>query len=67
MPRWLLIGLVALTTASLLPLACVARARVTRTSKPRVHLVRHMDQQISYKGDEASEVFAGLHSHGLEA
>jgi mono/diheme cytochrome c family protein len=57
-PRWLLIGLVALSTLSLLPLACVARARVTRTPKPRVHLVRHMDQQISYKGQEASDVFA---------
>lgn len=58
MPRWLLIGLVALTTASLLPLACIARARVTRSPKTRIHLVQHMDQQIYYKNQEASSVFA---------
>jgi mono/diheme cytochrome c family protein len=57
-PRWILIALAALTTASLLPLACIARARVTRSSQPRVHLVRHMDQQISYKGQEKNPVFA---------
>jgi mono/diheme cytochrome c family protein len=54
----MLIGLAALAAASLLPLACIARARVNRSPKTRVHLVRHMDQQISYKGDEASSIFA---------
>jgi mono/diheme cytochrome c family protein len=54
----MLIALAALAAASLLPLACIARARVTRSPKTRVHLVRHMDQQISYKGQERSLVFA---------
>jgi mono/diheme cytochrome c family protein len=57
-PRWILIALASLTAASLLPLACIARARVTRSPEPRVHLVRHMDQQESYKGDEPNPVFA---------
>ena len=58
MPRWILITLAALTAASLLPLACIARARVTRSPQPRVHLVRHMDQQESYRPQEGNTVFA---------
>ena len=58
MPRWILIVLAALVTASLLPLACIARARVTHSSQPRVHPVRHMAQQPSYRAQEENLVFA---------
>ena len=58
MPRWVLIVLAALVTASLLPLACIARARVTHSSQPRVHPVRHMSQQPSYRPQETNLVFA---------
>lgn len=58
MPRWVLIVLAALVTASLLPLACIARARVTHSPMPRVHPVRHMSQQPSYRPQERNLVFA---------
>lgn len=58
MPRWILITVAALAAFSLLPLACIARARVTHSSQPRVHPVRHMAQQPSYRAQEGNLVFA---------
>jgi len=58
MPRWLLSALMIGAALMLVPLAFVARARVMSTTKPRLHLVQDMDNQSSYKSQQANRVFA---------
>jgi mono/diheme cytochrome c family protein len=57
-PRWLVYTLLTLVVLSWIPLAMIARARTTTTTRPRVHLVPDMDAQPSSKPQEASAVFA---------
>jgi len=58
MPRWLLNTLVLGAVLALVPLAWVARARVMKSTQPRLHLVQDMDDQISYKSQERNPAFA---------
>jgi mono/diheme cytochrome c family protein len=58
MPKWVTPILVMLTALALVPLALVARTRTTRSSAPRVHVVLNMDDQASYKSQQANPWFA---------
>ena len=58
MPKWINPLLIVLAALALVPFAIVARARVTRTSEPRLHLVRDMDNQPRFKSQQANPWFA---------
>lgn len=58
MPRWLLPALVVLASLALVPVACIARARGIRSPRPRVHLIRHMDNQGKFKSQQQNPLFA---------
>ena len=45
MPRWFLRALVLLGVLGLIPFALIARARVTTSTEPRIHIIRDMDNQ----------------------
>jgi mono/diheme cytochrome c family protein len=58
LPRWLLFTLVTLVVLSWVPLALIMRARVTTSSKPRIHIVPDMDNQPKYKTQSRNALFA---------
>ena len=58
MPKWINPLLIVLAALSLVPFALVARARVTRTDEPRLHLVQDMDNQARFKSQQANPWFA---------
>lgn len=58
MPRFVTPVLVVLASLGLVPLAFVARARVSKTTSPRLHVVFDMDQQASYKPQQVNPAFA---------
>jgi mono/diheme cytochrome c family protein len=43
---------------SLVPFALIARARVTTTTTPRIHLIHDMDNQVILKAQDENAVFA---------
>jgi mono/diheme cytochrome c family protein len=51
---WLSLALLV----GLLPLACIARARVVRSTRPRLHLIRDMDNQGRLESQQAHPLFA---------
>lgn len=53
---WMVVVLLA--TSALIPLAWIARARVTRSPQPRWHLVQDMDNQGRFKAQQANPLFA---------
>ncbi len=59
-PRWLLFTVVTLVVLSWVPLALIMRARVTTSSKPRIHIVPDMDNQPKYKTQSRNVLFADL-------
>jgi len=58
MPRFIQPALIILAVLALVPFACVARMRATRSDVPRLHLVPDMDNQASYKSQQANAWFA---------
>lgn len=57
-PFWMIsIGLVA-TVATWVPLVLAARARVSRSDQPRIHLIQDMGTQPKYREQQTSDVFA---------
>lgn len=58
MPRWIVSSLLILATLALVPLACVARARVVHSKQPRIHIVQDMDNQGRFKSQQANSLFA---------
>ena len=58
MPRWIASVLVLLATASLIPFACVFRARHSESPLPRVHLLQDMDNQPKYRAQRVNPLFA---------
>jgi len=58
MPKWVLPVLLILGSLALIPYACVARSRVVKSSKPRVHLVPDMDNQGKFKSQQLNAWFA---------
>jgi len=57
-PFWLIGGLLILLSLNLVPLALIARARVSTSSKPRPHMILDMDKQTKFKAQADSIVFA---------
>ena len=49
-----------LGSLSLIPFALIARARVTTSEKPRIHIIRDMDYQEKLKPQQASPLFADV-------
>lgn len=58
MPRWLLYVAALLAIIGLIPLALIARARVTTSDKPRFNIVPDMDNQIKFKAQSVNPLFA---------
>ncbi len=57
-PFWLIAGVLILVSLHLVPLAFIARARVSTSTKPRPHMFLDMDKQTKYKAQADSTVFA---------
>ncbi len=57
-PFWLIAGLLILLSLHLVPLALIARARVSSSTKPRPHMILDMDKQAKLKAQRASSIFA---------
>lgn len=58
MPKWIPLSLAVLASLALVPLALVAHARVTRSDRPRIHLVPDMDNQQKFKPQSVNPLFA---------
>ncbi len=58
MPRWIYASLLVLFALSLVPLAFIARARGSKTDKPRIHIIPDMDNQDRYEGQSPNVAFA---------
>lgn len=58
MPRWAIPAFSLLVALSLVPFLLLARARATKFSKPRIHLIPDMDQQFKYKAQSENPIFA---------
>ena len=58
MPKWLVPIFMVAGSLALVPFACLARARVVQSPKPAWHLVLDMDDQISFKSQQANDIFA---------
>jgi len=57
-PFWLMAGFLVMVVLTWLPLAVIARARVSRSEEPRIQLVQDMGTQPKYREQQTSEVFA---------
>jgi mono/diheme cytochrome c family protein len=57
LPTGVVYALVILTVASLLPIALAAKARYSKSSKPRIHLIADMDSQPKYKAQRENPIF----------
>jgi mono/diheme cytochrome c family protein len=62
MPRRVAAILVTLFVLSLVPFACIFRARATLSPRPRIHVVQGMDNQPRYKGQMVNPAFADTRS-----
>lgn len=58
MPKWMKYVIAVLVPLTFLPLAFVARARVSRSEAPRVQIVQDMGHQAKLKTQRVSNVFA---------
>ncbi|MCC6681930.1 MAG: cytochrome c [Phycisphaeraceae bacterium] len=57
-PFWMVAAAVVFVTASWIPLALIARARVTRSADLPVHIFLDMDKQPKFKAQQPSPIFA---------
>ena len=57
-PFWMIAILIVLVVHSWIPLVLIARARTTKTTQPRVHLIQDMDAQPRYGPQASSKIFA---------
>lgn len=58
LPRGLVIALTVLVCLAPLPLLLAARARLTKSPQPRIHIIQDMDNQERFKAQQAALVFA---------
>jgi mono/diheme cytochrome c family protein len=58
MPRWVSSVLIMLAALSLLPFACIYKARQSQSASPRIHLVQGMDNQPRFKSQQVNPLFA---------
>lgn len=56
-PRVATLLLSLLTVLALIPIVLIHRARAQHFDKPRLHLIRDMDQQFKYKALQANPIF----------
>ncbi len=57
-PKLMVSAFLVFTVLTWLPLVFIARARTSKSSEPRVHLIQDMDNQPKYKEQASSVVFA---------
>ncbi|MCA9592778.1 MAG: DUF3341 domain-containing protein [Myxococcales bacterium] len=57
LPNGLVYGLLILAVAAFLPFAFIAKARASRSDKPRVHAIGDMDWQLKFKAQRENPVF----------
>jgi mono/diheme cytochrome c family protein len=57
MARWVSAVLVVLAALSVLPFACIYKARHSHSPLPRIHLVQGMDNQPRYKTQQVNPFF----------
>lgn len=62
MPRWVTHVLLILLTLSVLPFACIYKARGTLSPQPRIHLIQGMDNQPRFKSQQVNPLFADTRS-----
>jgi len=58
MPRWLIYTAVVLVVLSWVPLAFILKARTSKSSRPRVHVVQDMDNQPKFRAQARNRLFA---------
>ena len=58
MPRFVRSVVWLLAALSLLPFACIYKARHTHSPLPRIHLIQGMDNQPRYKSQQVNPLFA---------
>jgi mono/diheme cytochrome c family protein len=58
MPTGLVYSLIIVAVASVVPFALAAKARYTKSSSPRIHLIQDMDSQPKYKAQRENSFFA---------
>lgn len=58
LPRWIKSILAVLAVLSLLPFACIWKARNTLSPEPRIHIIQDMDNQAKYKPQRVNPLFA---------
>jgi mono/diheme cytochrome c family protein len=57
-PRWLYFVAAITTALALVPLALVARARTSTSTRPRINIVPDMDNQPKFRAQQANPMFA---------
>lgn len=58
MPRWLQYLVVVMVVLSWVPLVVIMRARHSKSTKPRIHIIQDMDNQPKYKAQARNRLFA---------
>jgi len=58
LPTGLVYGLIIVAVASVVPFALAAKARYTKSSSPRIHIIQDMDSQPKYKAQRENSFFA---------
>jgi len=58
LPKWVMPVVVTSTAAAMLPIALIASARETFSSKPRIELINNMDNQPRFKAQQPNAMFA---------
>lgn len=58
LPTGLVYALVIVAVASVVPFALAAKARYTRSSSPRIHIIQDMDSEPKYKAQRENSFFA---------
>jgi mono/diheme cytochrome c family protein len=59
-PKVIVRTIVIVALLAMIPPMLIARARVSRSPQPRIHLVQDMDNQPKYRAQHASGVFADM-------
>ena len=58
LPQWIVISGLVVFSLGLLPPLFIAKARLSKSSQPRIHLVQDMDNQPRFKAQQAAPAFA---------
>ncbi len=66
LPRWLVYMLVVVACLALFPPLFVAKARLTKSTKPRIHIIQDMDNQPRYEAQQPHPRFADGRSQRAE-